>query len=69
MDTAELTLPEGAAAPIAPSALTEAKPWRLAPAKPEMNPQQRVISSAYLVMFALVVAFLVVVGLVAWLGA
>ena len=69
MDTAELTLPEGAAAPIAPSALTEAKPRRLAPAKPEMNRQERVVSSAYLAMFALVVAFLVAAGLVAWLGA
>jgi hypothetical protein len=65
MDTAELTLPEGAAAPIAPSALTEAKPRRLAPAKPEVNRKERVISGAYLVMFALGVAFLVVVGLVA----
>jgi hypothetical protein len=45
------------------------KHWRLPAAKPEMNRQERVISTAYLVMIALIVAFLAVTGLVGWLGA
>jgi hypothetical protein len=47
--------------------LTQAKPLKLAPAKPEMNRQERAVFTAYLVMIALIVAFLAVTGLVAWL--
>jgi hypothetical protein len=43
------------------------RPPKLAAAKPETNRQERLISSAYLVMFVLVVAFLAVTGLVALL--
>jgi hypothetical protein len=43
------------------------RPRKLAAAKPEMNRQERLISSAYLVMFVLVLAFLAVTGLVALL--
>jgi hypothetical protein len=49
--------------------LTQAKPLKLAPAKPEMNRQERVAFTAYLVMIALIVAFLAVTGLVASLWA
>jgi hypothetical protein len=38
-------------------------------AKPELNGQERVISTAYLVIIALILAFLAVTGLVALLGA
>jgi hypothetical protein len=43
------------------------RPRKLAAARPEMNRQERLISSAYLVMFVLVLAFLAVTGLVALL--
>jgi hypothetical protein len=43
------------------------RPRKLAAARPEMNRQERLISTAYLVMFALVAAFLAVTGLVALL--
>jgi hypothetical protein len=49
--------------------LAQPKPRRLPAAKPEMNRQERVISTAYLVIIALIVAFLAVTGLVASLGA
>ncbi len=66
MDTADqrsLTRPPGLDAPLE---LTQAKPLKLAPAKPAMTPQERVAFTAYLVMTALIVAFLAVAGLVAW---
>ena len=68
MDTADQTLPTRARAP-ARFSLAQRTPVRLPAAKPEMNRQERVISAAYLVIIALIVAFLAVTGLVAWLGA
>jgi hypothetical protein len=62
------TLLETAPAPVAQPPLTHAKP-KLAPAKPEVNRQERVIFTAYLVMITLIVVFLGVTGLVAWLAA
>jgi hypothetical protein len=47
--------------------LATPKPRTPAAAKPEMNRQERLISTAYLVMIVMVVAFLAVTGLVAWL--
>jgi hypothetical protein len=49
--------------------LAQPKPRRLPAAKPEMNRQERVIATAYLVIVALILAFLAVTGLVALLGA
>lgn len=67
MDTADQRFPTRAPAPVR---LLLAQPKRRLPAaKPEMNRQERVISTAYLVMIALMVAFLAVTGLVASLGA
>jgi hypothetical protein len=68
LDTADQTLPTPALAPTR-LPLAQPKPRRLPAAKPEMNRQERVISTAYLVMIALIPAFLAVTGLVAWLGA
>jgi hypothetical protein len=68
LDTVDQRLPTRAPPPARLS-LAQPKPRKLPAAKPEMNRQERVISSAYLVMIALIVAFLAVTGLVAWLGA
>jgi hypothetical protein len=68
LDTADQRLPTRAAAPVR-LLLVQPKPRRLPAAKPEMNRQERVISTAYLVMIVPIVAFLAVTGLVAWLGA
>ncbi len=67
MDTADRTSLTLAASPVAPLELTQAKPLKLAPAKAELNRQERAVFTAYLVMIALIVAFLAVTGLVAWL--
>jgi hypothetical protein len=67
MDTSIQTLLETAPAPLARSPLAQAQ--QRAPARPEMNRQERLTSAAYVAMIALIVAFLVVTGLVAWLGA
>jgi hypothetical protein len=69
MAPADETLLEQTPAPIAlrqprPAAT---RPPKLAAAKPETNRQERLISSAYLVMFVLVLAFLAVTALVALL--
>jgi hypothetical protein len=69
MDTADQSLPTQAPAHVAPFSLTQAKPRKLAAAKPELSRQERVIFTAYLVMIALIVAFLAVAGLGAWLAA
>ncbi len=45
------------------------RPRKLVTAVPEMNRQERLISTAYLVMIVMVVAFLAVAGLVALLSA
>jgi hypothetical protein len=68
LDAADQRLPTRAPAP-ARLLLAQPKPRRLPAAKPEMNRQERVISTAYLVIVALIVAFLAVTGLVASLGA
>jgi hypothetical protein len=69
MAAAEDTLLEQTPAPLAlpqPQPVAT-RPRKLAAAKPETNRQERLISSAYLVMFVLVLAFLAVTGLVALL--
>jgi hypothetical protein len=76
MDTAEEMLLERTPAPPPPVQLVPPKPQETAPPKPQetaptnrgLNRQERVISSAYLVMFVITVAFLAVTGLLAWLG-
>lgn len=68
LDTADQTLPTRAPSP-ARLTLAQPKPRKLTAAKPEINRHERVISTAYLVMIALIVAFLAATGLVAWLGA
>ena len=68
MDTAHERLLEQSPAFAAPPQLAPPKPRKLAAAKPAMNRQERVISTAYLAMIVVVVAFLAVTGLVAWLG-
>jgi hypothetical protein len=67
VDTSNRILLEPPPAPLARSPLAQAE--KRAPARPEMNLQERLSSAAYLSMIALTVAFLVVTGLVAWLGA
>ena len=69
MDSVGQTLLKTTPAPVAQSPLAQPRLRKLAPAKPEMNRQERTIFAAYLAMIALIVAFLVVAGLVAWLGA
>jgi hypothetical protein len=68
LDTADQRLSTRALTP-GQFSLAQATLLRLPAAKPEMNRQERVISTAYLVMVALIVAFLAVTGLAAWLGA
>jgi hypothetical protein len=69
MAAADETLLKQTPAPLAlpqPQPAT-ARPRKLAAAKPEINRRERLISSAYLVMFVLVLAFLAATGLVALL--
>jgi hypothetical protein len=68
LDIADQRLPTRAPAPARLS-LAQPRPWNLPTAKPDINRQERAISTAYLVMIALIVAFLAATGLVAWLGA
>jgi hypothetical protein len=68
LDIADQRLPTRAPAPARLS-LAQPKPRKLPAAKPQLNRQERVIFTAYLVMIALIVAFLAVAGLVAWLAA
>jgi hypothetical protein len=63
LDTADQRLPTRAAAPARLS-VAQPKPRKPTAAKPEINRQERVISTAYLVMLALIMAFLAVTGLV-----
>jgi hypothetical protein len=65
MDAADQTLLMPAGAPVAQLRVAEVKPRRVAPAAPQMNRQERMIFSAYLVMIALIVAFLALTGAVA----
>jgi hypothetical protein len=56
----------------APPAATDAAaptPRKLVAPKAEMNRQERLISTAYLAMIVMIVAFLAASGLVAWLSA
>jgi hypothetical protein len=69
MNTADQRLLTRAARPDSRLRPAQAKPLKLGPAKPEMNRQERASFTAYLVMIGLIVAFLAVAGLVAWLGA
>jgi hypothetical protein len=66
MDTVDHTL-EPATAPVVQLPLEQPKARKVAPAKPEMNKQERVTFTAYVVMGILIVLFLVATGLV-WLG-
>jgi hypothetical protein len=68
LDTADQRLPTRAPSPARLS-VAQPKLPKLTATKPEINQQERVISTAYLVMIVLIVAFLAVTGLVAWLGA
>jgi hypothetical protein len=65
MDAANQGLITQGATPVARLPLAQAKPLKLAPAKPELNRQERVIFTAYLVMIGVIVAVLAVAGLVA----
>jgi hypothetical protein len=67
LHTTDQRLPTREVAPVRLS-VARPKPRKLTAAKPETNRQERVISTAYLVMLALIMAFLAVTGLVAWLG-
>jgi hypothetical protein len=69
VDTADQRLLTRAPAHVARFSLAQPKPAKLAAAKPEMNRRERVIFIAYLVMIALIMAFVAVAGLVAWLAA
>jgi hypothetical protein len=66
MDTVDHTL-EPATALVARLPLEQPKAREVAPAKPEMNKQEQVTFTAYVVMGILIVLFLVATGLV-WLG-
>jgi hypothetical protein len=69
MDAAnEMTLGQ-ASAPVAPSRSAPAKARKPASAVPEMNRQERVIFTVYVGMIVMIVAFLAVAGMAAWLGA
>jgi hypothetical protein len=61
--------PKQALEPVAPWQVIPPKRRKLAAAKPAMNRHERVIFTAYLSMIVMIVAFLAVTGLVAWLGA
>lgn len=67
MDTVDHTL-EPAGAPVARLPLEQPIARQVAPAKPEMNKQERVTFTAYVVMGILIVLFLVASGLVWGLG-
>jgi hypothetical protein len=68
MDTADQMLLERTPAPPPPLQPAPPKPQETAPTNRGLNRQERVISSAYLVMFVITLAFLAVTGLLAWLG-
>jgi hypothetical protein len=68
MDTADQMLLERTPAPPPPLQPAPPKPQETAPTNRGLNRQERVISSAYLAMFVITVAFLAVTGLLAWLG-
>jgi hypothetical protein len=69
MDAANEMSLRQAAVPVAPSRPAPAKLQKPAAARPEMNRQERVIFTGYVVMIVMTVAFLAVAGMAAWLGA
>jgi hypothetical protein len=69
MATADETLLRHAPASVAQRQQPPPRARKRWATTPELNRQERVITDAYLAMFVIVVAFLVVVALVAWLGA
>jgi hypothetical protein len=69
MDAANEMSLRQASVPVAPPRPAPAKPRRPAAAAPEMNRQERVIFTGYVVMIVMIVAFLAVAGMAAWLGA
>ena len=68
LDTADQRFPTRAPAPARLS-LAHPKPRKVPAAKPEINRQERVISTAYLAMIVMIVAFPALTGLAARLGA
>ena len=68
MDTADQMLLERTPAPPPPLQPAPPEPQETAPTNRGLNRQERIISSAYLAMFVIIVAFLAVTGLLAWLG-
>jgi hypothetical protein len=69
LDSADQTLPSRGPAAPAKVLVARPKPRKPPAAMPARNRQERVISTAYLVMLELIVAFLLITGLLAWLGA
>ena len=68
MNTAnQRTLTRGAP-PVARLPLAQADPSKLAPAEPELNRQERVIFTAYLLMIGMIAAVMAVAGLLAGEG-
>lgn len=65
MDTAEQRMLTRGATPVARLPLAQAKPLKLAPAKPESNRQERVIFAAYLLLLGAILAVLAVAALAA----
>jgi hypothetical protein len=68
MDTADQMLLERTPAPPPPLQPAPPEPQETAPTNRGLNRQERIISTAYLAMFVITVAFLAVTGLLAWLG-
>lgn len=69
MDTADQTLLRHAPASVVERRRAPPRARKRSATTPELNRQEQVISDAYLAMSVIVLAFLVVVALVAWLGA
>jgi hypothetical protein len=61
------TLLEQEAVRVAPPPLATPKTRKPGAVRPEMNRQERLISTAYLAMIVMVAAFLAVTGLVTWM--
>jgi hypothetical protein len=68
VDTAHQRSLKHAPGPVAPLQLAPPKRRRPAASKLVLNRRERLISTAYLAMIVIGLAFLTVTGLVAWLG-
>jgi hypothetical protein len=68
VDTAHHRSLKQAPGPVATPQPAPPKPRRLAASKLVLNRRERLISTAYLAMIVIVVAFLTATGLMAWLG-